>query len=106
VVLRSEIHLLSLNNTNIDFVSDAKVMSYEDLVEARAKRAEKDARKIARKQRRKRSGGQEVVPDAMLQVPLAAAAESANGQLWMAEAQYAVAPVPPCPGAAPIARMW
>lgn len=42
----------------------AKVMSYGDLVEARAKRAEKDARKIAKKQRRKRSGGQEVVPDA------------------------------------------
>jgi len=84
----------------------AKVMSYEDLVEARAKRAGKDVRKAAKKQRRKRSGGQEVVPDAMLQVPLAAAAESANGQLWMAEAQYAVAPVPPCPGAAPIARMW
>lgn len=84
----------------------AKVMSYEDLVEARAKRAGKDARKAAKKQRRKRSGGQEVVPDAMLQVPLAAAAESANGQLWMAEAQYAVAPVPPCPGAAPTARMW
>ena len=84
----------------------AKVMSYEDLVEARAKRAEKDARKTAKKQRRKRSGGQEVVPDAMLQVPLAAATESANGHLWMAEAQYAVAPVPPCPGAAPTARMW
>lgn len=84
----------------------AKVMSYEDQVEARTKRAEKDARKTAKKQRRKRSGGQEVVPDAMLQVPLAAATESANGQLWMAEAQYAVAPVPPCPGAAPTARMW
>ena len=84
----------------------AKVMSFEDLVEARAKRAEKDARKIAKKQRRKRSGGQEVVPDATFQVPLAAATESANGHLWMAEAQYAVAPVPPCPGAAPTARMW
>lgn len=50
----------------------AKVMGYENLVEARAKRAEKYARKIAEKQRRKRSGGQEV-PNAMLQVPLIAA---------------------------------
>lgn len=82
----------------------AKVMSYEDLVEARAKRAEKDARKAAKKQRRKRKGEQEVVPDATLQMPLAATTESANGQLWMAQAQYAEAPIPPYPGAAPVAR--
>lgn len=83
----------------------AKVMSYEDLVEARAKRAEKDARKTAKKQRRKRVGGQEVVPGATVQVPLAGAAQSANGQLWMAQAQFAVASIPPCPGAAPTARI-
>ncbi|GAB7332752.1 hypothetical protein MBLNU13_g04490t1 [Cladosporium sp. NU13] len=86
----------------------AKVMSLEDLVKARAKGAEKDARKAAKKQRRKRKGEQEVVPDATLQVPLAAATEPANGQLWMAQAQYAEAPnvILPYPGAAPVVRMW
>jgi len=40
----------------------AKVMSYEDLVQARTKRAAKDARKAAKKQRRKRKSDQEIVP--------------------------------------------
>lgn len=44
----------------------AKVMSFEDLIEARTKRAAKDARKAAKKQRRKRKSDQEVVPDAAL----------------------------------------
>jgi hypothetical protein len=81
-------------------------MSYEDLVEARTKRAAKDARKAAKKQRRKRKSDQEVVPEAALQTPHAAAVDSADGQVWISQAEHAAAPVPPYPGAAPVARMW
>lgn len=84
----------------------AKVMSYEDLVEARVKRTEKDARKAAEKQRRKRKGEQEGNPDALYQAPLAGAAESADGTLLMAQAQHTAPPIPPCPGAAPVAHMY
>lgn len=84
----------------------AKVMSYEDLFEARAKRAEKDARKAAKKQRRKRKGEEEAVLDATFQSPLLTAAESADDALLMAQAQHTAAPIPPCPGAAPVARMY
>lgn len=84
----------------------AKVMSYEDLVEARTKRAAKDARKAAKRQRRKRKSDQEVVPVAALQTPYAAAVKSADGQVWTSQAEHAAAPVPPYPGAAPVARMW
>lgn len=84
----------------------AKVMSYEDLFEARAKRAEKDARKAAKKQRRKRKGEEEAVLDATFQSPLLTAAESADDALLMAQAQHTAAPIPPCPGAAPVACMY
>lgn len=84
----------------------AKVMSYEDLVEARAKRAEKDARKAAKKQRRKRKGEQEGVLDATSQAPLVAAAESTNSPVLTTQAQHTAASIPPCSGAAPVARMW
>jgi hypothetical protein len=84
----------------------ANVMSYEDLVEARTKRAAKDAKKAAKKQRRKRKSDQEVVPDAALQAPLAAAPDSADGQVWISQAEHAAASIPPYPGAAPVARTW
>ena len=45
-------------------------------------------------------GGQVVIADATFQAPLATATESANGQLWMAQVQYTVTPIPPFPGAA------
>lgn len=84
----------------------AKVMSYEDLVEARAKRTERDAKKSARKQRRKRKGNQESPQDATFQPSFTAATILADDTLLTVPAQQTAAPTPPCPGAAPVARMY
>lgn len=84
----------------------AEVMSSEDLVEARTKQTEKDSRKAAKTQRRKRKGEKEGALDVTFEAPLVAAAESADGRFLMAQAQHTAAPIPPCPSAAPVARMW
>jgi hypothetical protein len=79
--------------TKLLVLSKAKVMSYEYLVEARAKRAEKDARRATKKQQRKCKGQQKGVLGASSLAPHVAVAKPDNDQLWMPQAQHSAAPV-------------
>ena len=92
-------------STKSSVLGKAKVMSYEDLAEARANRTEKEANKAARKTRgRKRKGGKQQVgmQETASEGLLAATAQS----VMVAQSEYVAGPIAPCPGAAPVARMW
>jgi hypothetical protein len=87
-------------------------MSFEDLVEARTKRAEKEANKHAKKKRtrgRKRKGDE---PEACITAiaaqvaPIDEAVEPAKSPFPVAEIQHIEGLLVPGCGVAPIARMW
>ena len=111
--------LLTINNeakvrpsTMSIVLGKAKVMSYEDLTEARAKRAEKEAAKID-KNENKRKRGQEQggeAPDAGTSRPKVARSseepKTAIATGTVVETQVARDVTMPEQGRAPVARMW
>lgn len=93
-------------------LSKAKVMSFEDLVEARTKRAEKEANKIAKKKRvrgRKRKSGEPEAsgPEETVEaVPTDEAVETARSLFPVAEMQHFEGLLVAGRGVAPVAWMW
>lgn len=90
----------------------AKVMSYEDLEEARAKRTEQEQGKFGKTKRtrgRKRKDGASKVGEAGMNLEQGhtnRALEEISGPMQVAETRRVGGPVAPCPGTAPVARMW
>jgi hypothetical protein len=112
----------------------AKVMSYEDLTAACAKRAEQEEKRDARKKKRaearakrieqeekgeaapgrKRTGDRKRgvgssrahEPDATSEASRAGDEPGATVAAQAAEAGWIRGPMAPCPGRAPVARMW
>lgn len=87
----------------------ARVMSYEDLEAARAKRVEKEADKAARKKRgRKRKG--RVQEASLLGTAEGVAQAETQEPAGILSTVYATrlenGVLAPCPGRAPVARMW
>lgn len=88
-------------------------MSYEDLVAARAARLQKEADKTARtKQGRKRKGRvqptcvQGTAEETAEGSAQAETQETTNVLLQVAGTQFENGMLAPCPGRAPVARMW
>lgn len=89
----------------------AKVMSYEDLEAARAKREEKEAgnaNKQRRGRKRKQNAEKTSISDTGLQAAVTVPLELTDDSLQVVETSSgADASLPaPCPGNAPVARMW
>jgi hypothetical protein len=86
-------------------LSKAKVMSFEDLVEARIKRAEKEANKLAKK---KRTRGQKRKDNALeIHMPGVAGEVACTGEaLLPAGLPEMEGYLTPGPGRAPVARMY
>lgn len=76
----------------------AKVMSYEDLEAARARRKEEGDKAAKKKPGRKRKGGAKKTRMAEASQAMPQQAEMQPGNL--------ISPLAPCPGRAPVARMW
>jgi hypothetical protein len=93
-------------------LSKAKVMSFEDLVEARIKRAEKEANKLAKKKRtrgKKRKGGEPEasIPEAAAEAALMdEAVEAARSPFPVVEIQHVGGLLVSGDRVAPVARMW
>jgi hypothetical protein len=86
-------------------------MSYEDLEAARAKRQEKEAGKADKQKRgrkRKQKAGKTHVSDASVQAVRTCAPELTGTSLPVVGTPFEsdVSLLAPCPGKAPVARMW
>ncbi|KAM0714733.1 hypothetical protein Q7P37_009750 [Cladosporium fusiforme] len=108
-LLKTNVEARPRRSTKSLVLGKAKVMSYEDLAAARVKRSEKEANKAAKKARgRKRKGGkqqmgmQNTAPGG----PVVGTAQSVSGPPTAAQSHFIAGPIAPCPGAAPVARMW
>lgn len=110
--------LLDINNeakvrrsTKSLVLGKARVMSFEDLEAARAKRAEKEASKAAKNKRGgKRKGGTGAqgtcIPGTAAEAAQIEAREPADVALQVAGTQAEDSLLAPCPGRAPVAQMW
>lgn len=90
----------------------AKVMSYEDLMEARAKRLEKEAAEVVKERgkrgRKRKSAAPEInIPELQTKVArVGEAPEPVQDPVQMSETQGTEDVIAPGPGRAPVARIW
>ena len=89
----------------------AKIMSYEDIVRAQKARDENEATSRSGKRARgwKRKGGRPETSESGTKTETTGMGEALvqdENLNQMAETQHVGGLLPPCPGRAPVARMW
>ena len=89
----------------------AKIMTYEDIVRAQKARNENEAKSRRNKRTRawKRNGGEPEASGSETRteaIGINESLEQGGTLVQVAETQYVGGLLPPCPGRAPIARMW
>jgi hypothetical protein len=98
-------------STKSHVLGKAKVMSYEDLEAARAKRKEKEAGKAAKQKqgrKRKQKAGGTFVSDASVHAAVIGTPELPCNSLMVVRTPFegGASLLAPCPGNAPVAQMW
>ncbi|KAM0703962.1 hypothetical protein Q7P35_008968 [Cladosporium inversicolor] len=97
--------------TKSQVLGRAKVMSYEDLEAARVKRQEKEAGKADKKKRgrkRKQNAEKTCISETRVEIAAMGMSESAGNSLNVVGIPFEsdASLLAPCPGKAPVARMW